>query len=132
MAQMSLKEVLRLFGERAENGTTKEMKQLHDMKTFFPRDARSLSRDEIVKALSSLIFLKEKANGDIKGRTCINGAPQCEYIKKEDAASPAVATDSIFITGAVDAHECHEGRHVASCDLPGAFLHIVTKENCVN
>jgi hypothetical protein len=128
MAQMSLKEGLRLFGERAENGATKEMKQLHDMKTFFPRDARSLSRDERVKALSSLIFLKEKASGEIKGRTCINGAPQREYIKKEDAASPTVATDSVFITGAIDAHE---ERHNASCDLPGAFLHTVTDEKVI-
>ena len=128
MAQMSLREGIRLFGERAKDGATKEMRQLHDMKTFFPREAKSLTREERIKALSSLIFLKEKNNGDIKGRTCINGAPQREYIRKEDAASPTVATDSIFITGAIDAHE---KRHVASCDLPGAFLHTVTDEKVI-
>ena len=128
MSQMSLKEGLRLFGERAEAGATKEMKQLHDMKTFFPRDPKSLTREERIKALSSLIFLKEKSNGDIKGRTCINGAPQREYIKKEDAASPTVATDSIFITGTIDAHE---ERDTATCDLPGAFLHTITDEKVI-
>jgi predicted protein tyrosine phosphatase len=38
----------------------KEMQQLHDMDTFFPRDPKSLTREERIKALSSLIFLKEK------------------------------------------------------------------------
>ena len=104
------------------------MKQLHDMDTFFPRDPKSLTREERIQALSSLIFIKEKNNGDIKGRTCINGAPQREYIKKEDAASPTVAMDSTFITGAIDAYE---NRDVATCDLPGAFLHTVTDEKVI-
>jgi hypothetical protein len=128
MAQMSLKEGLRQFGDRAEAGAAKEMKQLHDMETFFPRDPRTLTREERIRALSSLIFIKEKSNGDIKGRTCINGAPQREYIRKEDAASPTVAMDSTFITGTIDAHE---GRDVATCDLPGAFLHTVTDEKVI-
>jgi hypothetical protein len=45
-----------------------------------------MTPDQRKKALSSLIFLKEKASGEIKSRTCINGAPQRDYIKKEDAA----------------------------------------------
>lgn len=126
---MSLKEGIRLFGERTKDGATKEMRQLHEMNTFSPREARSLTKEERIKALSSLIFLKEKSNGDIKGRTCINRSPQREYIKKEDAASPTtVATDSIFIPGAIDAHE---RRHVASCDLPGSFMHTVTDKKVI-
>jgi hypothetical protein len=78
-----------------------------------------------MKALSSLIFLKEKANGDIKSQMCVNGAPQRACIKKEDAASPTVMTDSVFITGAIDAHE---ERVTAACDLPGAFLHTISDE----
>eukprot|EP00804_Cyclotella_cryptica_P017574 CCRYP_006738-RC/>CCRYP_006738-RC protein AED:0.40 eAED:0.33 QI:0/-1/0/1/-1/1/1/0/582 len=104
------------------------MQQLHDMKTFFPRDPKTLTRDERRKALSSLIFLKEKDTGEVKGRTCINGAPQREYIRKEDATSPTVATDSVFLTGAVDAYQ---GRDVAFIDLPGAFLHTITDEKII-
>jgi hypothetical protein len=37
-----------------------------------------------MRALSSLLFKKEKRTGDIKGRACINGAPQRAYILKED------------------------------------------------
>jgi hypothetical protein len=80
MTQLSLREGLKQFGERGKQGALKEMKQLHDMHTFFPRDPKKLTREEKRKALSSLIFLKEKDTGEIKGRTCINGAPQREYI----------------------------------------------------
>ena len=48
---------------------------------------------------------------------------QCAYIKKEDAASLTCATESVFITLVVDAHE---QRHVATFDVPVAFLHAVT------
>ena len=37
-------------------------------------------------------------------------------------------TDSVFITGAIDAFE---GRETAKCDLPGAFLHTVTDEKVI-
>jgi hypothetical protein len=67
-------------------------------------------------------------NGYIKSRTCINGAPQRAYIKKEDAASPTVTTDSVFITRAVDTYE---ELVVATCDLPGAFLHTITDKKVI-
>ena len=41
--------------------------------------------------------------------------------KKEDVDSPAVVTDSVFITVAVDAHE---GWDVDTFDIPVAYLHI--------
>ena len=98
---------------------------MHDMEAFFPRDVKSLEREEKRKALRTLIFLKEKRDETTKSCIYINGSQQREYIGKEDASSPTVATDSVFITGAIDAHE---GRDVAFADLPGAFLHTLTDE----
>jgi hypothetical protein len=101
MLQMSLKEGLKFWGEKGQKSAIKEMTQLHNMDTFIPCDPKGLTKEERRKALSSLIFLKEKANGDMESWTCVNGAPQRVYnIKKEDAASPKVMTDSVFITGA--------------------------------
>jgi len=120
VTQLSLRQGLKVFGERGEAAALKEVTQLHDMSAFFPRDPKSLTREERVKALSSLIFLKEKRSKEIKARSCINGAPQREYIPKEEATSPTVNNDSIFITGAVDAYE---RRSVGMVDVPGAFLH---------
>ena len=73
LAQMSLKEGLRQFGDRTEAAATREMKQLHDMETFFPRDPKTLTREERIKALSSLIFIvgvPSKVNG---GKTSATG-----------------------------------------------------------
>ena len=72
-----------------------------------------------MKALSSLLFLKEKQTGKIKGRACINGAPQRAYIPREEATSPTVSTESTFITASIAAHE---HRKVKCYDIPSAFV----------
>ncbi len=64
-----------------------------------------LTDDDKKKVLASLIFLKEKRNGDIKARSCTNGSKQREHIAKEEAAAPTVALESIFITASIDAKE---------------------------
>jgi hypothetical protein len=55
----------------------------------------------------------------VKGRGCADGRKQRKYIAKEDASSPTVATESVFITAVIDAEE---GRDVAVVDIPGAFM----------
>jgi hypothetical protein len=50
-------------------------------------DPAQLTREERAKALSSLLLLKERRGKKIKGRACINGVPQREYISKEDATA---------------------------------------------
>ncbi len=76
-----------------------------------------------MKALSLLLFLKEKRTGKVKGRACINGAPQRAYIAKEDAASPTVSTESLFITSAIAASE---KRKVRCYDIPSAFMNMLS------
>jgi hypothetical protein len=98
------------------------------MHTFPPWDPKVLTREERKKALSLLIFLKEKDTEEVKGRMCVNGAPQREYIRKEDVASPTVATDLVFLTGAIDAYQ---GRSITFIDLPRAFLHMLTNEKII-
>ena len=61
------------------------------------------------------MFLKEKHTGDIKGRACINGAPQRAYSPKEDTASPTVSTKSTFVTDTIAAAE---KRMVQCYDVP--------------
>ena len=103
MMQLSLKQGLQEWGGRAEKSAIKEMQQMHDIRAFFPRDPKSLTRQERQRALRSIIFMKEKRDKSIKTRACINRAPQRAYIPKEDAASPTAWTDSLFITGVIDA-----------------------------
>ena len=96
------------------------------METWVPEDLTMLSRAEKVKALSSLLFLKEKRSGKVKRRACVNGAPQRAYICKEYASSPTVANESVFITSVIVAHE---KRFVRCYDVPEAFLYAESDEN---
>ena len=95
------------------------MKQLHDRVVFEPVDVNSLKPDEKKKTMESLLFLTEKRDGRIKGRTCANGSVQREYIEREDAASPTAMTESILLTGTIDAKQ---GRDVKTADIPNAFV----------
>ena len=76
----------------------KELNTIHDMETFTLADAANMNWEERKAAVSSLMSLKEKNNGNIKGQACANGAKQREYIKKEDASSPTASTESVVIT----------------------------------
>ncbi len=106
----------------------KELTSLHVMDTWKPMDAAKLSREQRMRALSSLLFLKEKRTGDIKGRACINGVPQRAYIPKEDATSPTVSTESMFITATIAAHE---RRKVRCYDVPSAFINTDVDEDVI-
>jgi hypothetical protein len=67
MTQYNLKPGLRKFGTRGVTAAVKELTQLHIMDTLMPLEASKLSREQRMHALSSLLFLKEKRTGDVKG-----------------------------------------------------------------
>jgi hypothetical protein len=96
LMQYSIKAGLKKFGEKGEAAVTKELKQLHDMTTFYPVDSKTLTKEDKAKAIASLMFLKEKRDGTVKGRACADGRKQREEFTKQDATSPTVSVDSIF------------------------------------
>ena len=65
------------------------------------------------------MFLTEKRNGTVKGRMVYNGKPTRDWVSREEAASPTVSSESVFITAGVDAKE---ERDIMSCDIPNAFI----------
>ena len=105
LTQYNLMAGLRQFGEKGIAAAEGDLTQLHAMDTWVPGDPSRLSRSEKVRALSSLMFLKENRSGKVKGRAYVNGAPQRAYIRKEDASSPTVANEYVFITSVIAAHE---------------------------
>ncbi len=113
MTQYNLKPGLRKFGEQGETAAISELTQLHVMDTWTVMDPTKPTREVRTQALSSLLFLKEKRCGKIKGRACVNGAPQRVYIPKEDAASPTASTELMFITSAIVASEKRHVRDVS-------------------
>ena len=71
------------------------------------------------------MFLKEKQDGKIKGRTVAGGNKQRDYISKEDASSPTIATELVLLSCIIDAEE---GRDVAVVDIPNAFVQTAVED----
>jgi hypothetical protein len=121
MTQYNLKPGLQKFGQKGADEAVKELMQLHLMDAWTAMDPMKLTREKRMQALSSLLFLKEKQTGMIKGRACINGALQCTYISKEDAASPKVSTELTFIIASIAAKE----KKIVRCyNMPSAFMNM--------
>ncbi len=125
--QYTLDAGLRKFGDEGKTAVAKELRQFNTDNVFEPLEANSLSDKEKKGALSSLIFLKEKRNGTVKAQSCANRSVQRDHVAKEEAASPTVVLESVFVTNAIDVKE---NREVVTIDIPGAFLH-ATNDNYV-
>ena len=126
----SLMKGLKKFGQRGRDAAYKKMKQLHDRVVFKPIKIEALTELERKRAMENLIFLVEKRDGTVKGRTCANGSTQREYTDREEAASPTVMTEYIIITGVIEAKQ---RRYVMTADIPNAFVQTdVEKKNVGN
>jgi len=117
--QMNMKKGIKEFGEQGVAAVKKEMNQLHDRKVMTPRHKMELTAEQRREALAYLMFLKRKRCGTIKGRGCADGRKQRAWTNPEDAASPTVSTEAVFLTAMTDAIE---NREVAVIDIPGAFM----------
>ena len=84
-----------------------------------PKKRTELTSEQRREALAYLMFLKRKRCGKVKGRGCADGRKQRAYVSREDATSPTVSTEAVFLTAVIDALE---GREVAVVDVPGAFM----------
>jgi hypothetical protein len=78
-----------------------------------------LTPEQRQESLAYLMFVKRKRCGTIKGRGCADGRKQRAYTDKEEATSPTIATEAVFLTAVIAALE---GRDVAVIDVPGAFM----------
>src|SRR5210317_1489638 len=119
MQQVSLREGLRRFGEEGNRAALAEMEQLCMRDTFKPVLLRNLIPEKKKEVLESIMLLKQKRDGTIKGRNCADGRKQREFTSKEEAASPTVKLESVFLTSVIEAHE---GRDVTTIDIPNAFI----------
>ncbi len=119
----SFKAGLKKFGKVSETAAVTELTQLHTYETYHPVHAKLLSPKEHRQALSSLINIVKKRDGQVHVQAVADGSKERTQpgYKKEDGASPTIATNSIMITTAIDAHEqCN----VATIDIPGTSLHV--------
>ena len=105
MSQYSLKKGIQMFGEKGVDAVMSELKQLHDRRVIEPIYPSDITITEQKKALPYLMFLKKKRSGQIKGRGCADGRRQRLDIPNEEASSPTVTLESVFLTSLIDAAE---------------------------
>ena len=78
-----------------------------------------MSKDERNESIESLIHIKEKRDGSLKGQACVDGRPHRATTTKEEARSPTASLDAILLTCVIDAYE---EREVATVDILNAFV----------
>ena len=124
--QMSANQGIKKHGQKAVAAVFKELQQLDTgvlpgNPVVAPQDPSKLTEKDIEEALEAVNLIKEKRNGELKGRTCANGAKQRKYLKDgENISSPTASLEGILATLVIDAVE---ERDVAVVDVPGAYLH---------
>jgi hypothetical protein len=119
MTQMTATAGIKKHGQRAVDALLKEFCQLDDKSVFAAVDANSLSPAQKAAALRAINLIKEKRDGELKGRSCADGSAQRALYTKEQSASPTVSTDALMLSLMVDAKE---RREVATADVVGAYL----------
>jgi len=117
--QMSFKKGVENYGDRAIEGMTKELRQLHLRDSFIPKHKKDLTAQQWKNKCEAVNLIKEKNDGTIKGRCCADGRQQRQWISKEESASPTAATESVLLTGVIEAKE---QRNVITLDVPNAFI----------
>ena len=117
--QMSLNAGVKKFGDGAIKGMSKELRQMHLRNSFIPKFKKDLTEKQRKNICEAVNLIKQKKDGTIKGRCCADGCKQRDYISKEESASPTAATESVILTGVMEAKE---RRQVITLDVPNAFI----------
>ena len=119
MNQMTAKAGIRKHGKAAETALMKEFAQLEDLSVYESIDVKTLTIKQRAAALRAINLIKEKRDGQLKGRTVADGRPQRLLYEKSQTASPTVSTDALMLSIMIDAYE---KRDVATADVAGAYL----------
>jgi hypothetical protein len=82
-------------------------------------DPNTLTRKQRKGALRAINLIKEKRDGNLKGRTVADGRPQQSLYDKSKTASPTVSKDALMLSILIDAYET---RDVGTANVAGAYL----------
>ena len=83
LTQYRMKKGIELWGERSVEAVKREMEQFHDRGVMSLIDPKTMSKEDKKKALTYLMFLKEKCRGVIKGEGYSYGRKQQIWYLKE-------------------------------------------------
>ena len=92
-----------MWGNKGVEAIINEMKQFHDRNAVKPLRSHDIKYDIKKKSLGCLMFLKQKRDGNIKGRGDSDDRPQRLYKSKTETSLPTSAIESVSITGLINA-----------------------------
>ena len=95
--QMGWKKGLKVLEEKSKEAIETESHQIHDMEGFTPKHWHQLTEEERIRALKYLMYLKERRDGKVKGRGCVNERSQRLYTNKIKTSSPTTALTTIML-----------------------------------
>ena len=119
LTQMSVKAGIKHWGANAIVAAMDELRQLIMKDVFIFVDRKKLTPKQEKSILRTLLFVKEKRDGRLKGRCCVDGRPQAFLEQAIDPFSPTVSTETFLTSTVIDSHE---EREVATADIEGAYL----------
>jgi hypothetical protein len=119
MTQLSLKAALKQWGKDAKVAVEVKAMQLHWRNSFKPVQWKDVDEEKQKQILESHVFVKKKRSGQFRAHKVAGDNKQRDFISKENASTPTVATESVLLTSLVDAQE---NRGIAIVDIPNAFI----------
>ena len=91
-AEVSVNEGIKRYGEKAIEAILSEFNQSDNKEVSKPRDPNHLTAHEKKETLNLKTMIKQKRDGKIKGRACVDGRKQRRYIKKRGGIIPNCTT----------------------------------------
>ena len=119
VVQMMYEKAATIVGQPAEEAMLIEYTQLLDRDTFAAEFQHDLSYEDWKSLLRPLDFVKVKRDGRVKGRSCLGGRQQREWISKEKSTSPTMTNEGLQV---ILIRAAKEKRHVVTADTAGAYL----------
>ena len=120
MTQLSFKSGTKHWKGKGQATAKSERKHMHLRYTFKSKHSIDLNENKKKSILEYHIFIKEKRDGKIKGRTVSGGKKQRGFITKEDSSSPTVSTEAVLFSCIIDEEEKLD---VSEIDTPHMFIH---------
>ena len=117
--QMSAWAGIKKHAQAARDVLTAEFTQLDYKGAYELIHADNLTETQQTSALRIINLIKEKRNGQLKGRSVADGQLQHDLYTKDETSSPTATPESVLLTTLIDAVE---NWHVVVADVTGAYL----------
>jgi hypothetical protein len=121
--QYLLNKGLKIFGQKGQDASKKEMDQLHRRSCFTPKSIAKMTQIERRRAQQALMFREKSKTEPLKGEwSTMESQPENGY---QERTLRVQQQHLKALTAVIDAHE---ERDVMTCDIPNVFIQALMPE----